>query len=228
MEEKVFSWFSLLPFYNEGYAHIYASILVMAIIVITGTLATRFIGKGDDLLPEGRFSFRDIYEIIIGGILEFMEDIMGHKAKEFMPLIGTIFILILISNLMGIIPGFTPPTTNLNTNAAYALTVFVATHYYGVKAHGIGYLKHFAGPVWWLAILMVPLELMGHLFRPVSLSLRLFGNMNGDHMVLEIFSHLVPFGIPVVFIVLAIFVSFIQAFIFTLLSILYISVAIEH
>jgi F-type H+-transporting ATPase subunit a len=153
---------------------------------------------------------------------------MGPKAKRFIPLIGTLFLFILLSNLIGLVPGFASPTTNLNTNAACAVIVFSATHYYGIKENGLVYLKHFMGPIWWLAILMVPLELVGHLVRPVSLSLRLFGNMNGDHMVLQIFSDLVPFGVPVVFIVLGMFVSFIQALVFTLLSILYISGAVEH
>ena len=229
MEEKAFTWLSILPFYREEYSHIYSSILVIAFIVVTTIITIKNINKNNhDILPEGRLSFKNIYELIIGGIFEFMEDTMGPNAVDFMPLICTIFILILFSNLIGLIPGFVPPTTNINTNAAYAITVFAATHYYGVKAHGVGYLKHFAGPVWWLAFLMIPLELMGHMFRPASLSLRLFGNMNGDHMVLEIFSHLIPVGLPIIFMVLAIFVSLIQAFIFTLLSILYISVAIEH
>lgn len=89
-------------------------------------------------------------------------------------------------------------------------------------------MKHFVGPVWWLAVLMVPLELVGHIFRPVTLSLRLFGNMNGDHLALRIFTDLIPFGVPVIFLGLGLLVSFIQAFIFALLAVLYISAAIEH
>ncbi len=201
----------------------------MLFLTITSIITFRTLtSKNQKLLPVGKFSSRDIYEIIIESILDFMVDIMGPKAKRFIPLIGTLFVYILASNLIGLIPGFASPTTNLNTNAACAVIVFAATHYYGIKENGLVYLKHFMGPIWWLAALMIPLELVGHLVRPVSLSLRLFGNMNGDHMVLQIFSDLVPFGVPVIFIVLGIFVSVIQALVFTLLSILYISGATEH
>jgi F-type H+-transporting ATPase subunit a len=201
----------------------------MLILTITSIITFRTLtSKSQKLLPEGKFSPRDVYEVLVESILNFMEDIMGPKAKRFIPLIGTLFVYILISNLIGLVPGFASPTTNLNTNAACAVIIFAATHYYGIKEQGLSYLKHFMGPIWWLAILMVPLEIVGHLVRPVSLSLRLFGNMNGDHMVLQIFSQLVPFGVPIVFIVLGMFVSFIQALVFTLLSILYISGATEH
>jgi F-type H+-transporting ATPase subunit a len=224
-----FLWLSVLPFYRDEYSHIYGTILVILLLTIASLITFRSLtGRSEKILPVGKFSARDIFEIIIESILDFMEDIMGPKAKRFIPLIGTLFVYILASNLIGLIPGFASPTTNLNTNAACAVIVFTATHYYGIKENGLVYLKHFMGPIWWLAALMIPLELVGHLVRPVSLSLRLFGNMNGDHMVLQIFSDLVPFGVPVVFIVLGIFVSVIQALVFTLLSILYISGAVEH
>jgi F-type H+-transporting ATPase subunit a len=224
-------WFSALPFYREEYVHIYGTIVVMLILITAGLITSRTLagnGKSQNLLPEGKFSPRDVYEVIIESILSYLEGIMGPKAKRFIPLIGTLFIYILVSNLLGLVPGFGSPTTNLNTNAACALIVFTATHYFGIKEQGLKYLKHFMGPIWWLAVLMVPLELVGHLVRPVSLSLRLFGNMSGDHMVLQIFEKLVPFGVPIVFLILGIFVSFIQALVFTLLTILYISGATEH
>ncbi len=224
-----FLWLSVLPFYRDEYAHIYGAITVTLILTIASLITFRTLaGNSQKTLPEGKFSPRDVYELIIENILSFMEDIMGPKAKRYIPLIGTLFLFILVSNLIGLVPGFASPTTNLNTNAACAVIVFAATHYFGIKEHGLSYLKHFMGPIWWLAALMVPLELVGHLVRPVSLSLRLFGNMNGDHMVLGIFSDLVPLVIPIVFMVLGMFVSFIQALVFTLLSILYISGAVEH
>ncbi len=126
---------------------------------------------------------------------------------------------------MGLIPGFLPPTDNLNTNVACSLTVFLFYNYHGFKAHGFGYIKHFMGPVIWLAPLMFVIEVISHLVRPASLSVRLFGNIAGDHLVLNIFSHFVPLGVPVVFMFLGLFVSFIQAFVFTLLSMVYISLA---
>lgn len=229
MGEHGFLWFSILPFYRDEYAHVYGTIVVMLFLITTSFITSRTLaGKSRKLLPEGKFSPRDVYEVVIETILNFMENTMGPKAKLYIPLIGTLFIFIFLSNLIGLVPGFSSPTTNLNTNAAYALIVVAATHYFGIRELGLKYLKHFMGPVWWLAILMVPLEIIGHLVRPVSLSLRLFGNMNGDHMVLSIFSQLVPLLLPIVFMVLGIFVSFIQALVFTLLTILYISGATQH
>jgi len=114
------------------------------------------------------------------------------------------------------------------TNAAMAGTIFVYYNYSGFKEHGIGYLKHFTGPVIWLAWLMLPIELIGHLVRPVSLSLRLAGNITGDHLVLGIFTDLTHFVIPIVFVGLGVFVAFVQAFVFTLLSTIYVSMAVSH
>lgn len=229
MGEHGFLWFSILPFYREEHAHIYGAIVVVLFLTMTSFITFRALaGDSQKFLPEGKFSPRDVYEVVIETILSFMENTMGPKAKHYVPLIGTLFAFIFLSNLIGLVPGFASPTTNLNTNAACALIVVAATHYFGVREHGLNYLKHFMGPVWWLAILIAPLEIIGHLVRPVSLSLRLFGNMNGDHMVLSIFSQLVPLLLPIVFMVLGIFVSFIQALVFTLLTILYISGAVQH
>jgi F-type H+-transporting ATPase subunit a len=130
---------------------------------------------------------------------------------------------------MALIPGFVPPTDNINTNLAMSLTVFVYYHIMGVKAHGLkGYLKHFMGPILWLAPLIFVTEIIGHCVRPLSLSLRLFGNITGDHLVLGIFSNLVPVLVPVAFLALGLFVSFIQAFVFSLLSMIYINLATAH
>ena len=153
---------------------------------------------------------------------------MGEEGEKFVPFLGAIFLYIFVNNLLGLIPGFAPATYNVNTNAAVALVVFLATHYYGFKYHKMSYLKHFAGPIWWLAVLIIPIELISHLVRPVSLSLRLMGNMFGDHTVIEIFTHLTWLVVPVFFLILGAFVAFVQAFIFTMLSIAYISGAIEE
>jgi F-type H+-transporting ATPase subunit a len=147
-----------------------------------------------------------------------------------------VFIFIFVSNLIGVIPGFLPPTSNVNTNIAVALVVFFLTHYYGVKEHGVGYLKHFMGPMLMLAPLMFAIEMISHLVRPLSLTVRLYGNISGDHIVLGIFSNIwhtlginIPeVGIPVIFLMLGIFISFVQAFVFSLLSMVYISGAMAH
>ena len=153
---------------------------------------------------------------------------MGKKGKQFIPLVGTLALFILFSNLLGLIPGFLPPTDNINITAGCAIIVFFSTHYFGVIESGASYFKHFTGPKWWLAPIMLPIEVIGHLARPLSLSLRLFGNITGDHLVLVIFSGLIPLVVPVFALFLGLFVSIIQALVFILLSMMYISSAIEH
>lgn len=181
------------------------------------------------LLPQEKtFSIANLLEMALGGLMNFMRELMGEDAKKFLPLIGTTGIFILVSNLMGVIPGFSPPTSNLNTTLAPAIVIVAATHYVGIRTHGAKYIKHFLGPVWWLYPFMLVIELIGHTARVVSLSVRLFGNMFGDHMVLAIFMGITPLLVPVAFMGLGIFVSCVQAFVFTLLSILYISGALEE
>lgn len=176
---------------------------------------------------------QSIAEIAVDGIKNFVEETMGHRGKKYFPFIATLGIYILISNLLGLIPGLYPPTSNLNTTAGLALIVFVTTHIIGVKEHGIKYLKHFVGPVIWLAPLMIPIEIVSHLVRPVSLSLRLFGNIMGHELVVGVLLLLVslaPFAYPLLALSTAIgvLVVFIQAFIFSLLSMMYIGGALEE
>jgi F-type H+-transporting ATPase subunit a len=203
--------------------------LVSLFLVGLAVTVNRSYRKNQRVLPEEKtFTVTNFMEMAIGGLLNFMEQTMGDYAKRFLPLIGTTGIFILISNLLGTIPGFDPPTSNLNTTLACAIVIVVATHYVGIRTHGAKYIKHFLGPVLWLAPLMFVIEVIGHLARILSLSFRLFGNMFGDHMVLGIFMGLVPLLIPVAFMGLGVFVSVVQAFVFTLLSILYISGALEE
>jgi F-type H+-transporting ATPase subunit a len=157
-----------------------------------------------------------------------VDQVMGHGSQKYVPLIGAIFVYILFNNFFGLVPGVTPATENLNTTLAAGLSVFVLYNAFGLKENGIGYLKHFLGPLIWLAPLMLPIELISHLVRPASLGLRLMGNMTGDHTVLGIFLNLVPIGVPIIFYVLGMFVCFVQAFVFSLLSMVYISLATAH
>lgn len=182
----------------------------------------------DPVIPDPKVSLRGIIEMSIQGLLSLFEGMLGERAKTFLPLLGTVFIYIFVSNMLGVIPGMPPPTGNINTNYAVALVVFIFYNYQGYKEHGKGYLKHFMGPIVWLAPLIVVIEVLSHFVRVLSLSVRLFGNINGDHMVLGIFSNLLPPVIPVIFLCLGIFVAFIQAFVFTLLSTIYVSMAVSH
>ncbi len=195
--------------------------IVMAVVLLVAILAVRRMRE----TPSGLQNF---FEPVISGIEGMIEETMGHHGKAYFPLIASIAFFILASNLIALIPGFYPPTANLNTNAAMALTVFFMTHAIGVKEHGLAYFKHFCGPVPWLAPLIIPIELVGHLARPLSLTLRLFGNMYGHEIVLMIFFTLVPVLVPLPMMLMGVMVAFIQAFVFMLLSMIYIAGALEE
>ena len=193
----------------------------MALLALLSYLATRRI----DILPN---RIQNVMEVVVGSIETMLVDTMGDKGKQFFPLIATIFIFILLSNLMGLVPGFSGATANLNTTVSMALVVFVITHIVGVRTHGFKYVKQFLGPVWWLIPLMFPIEVISHLSRPLSLSVRLFGNMEGGHIVIAVLFILVPLLVPMPMFVLKILISGIQALVFTLLSMMYIAGAMEE
>jgi F-type H+-transporting ATPase subunit a len=153
---------------------------------------------------------------------------MGHHGLRFFPLIATIGFFILFSNLIGLVPGFDSPTGSLNTTIAMALVVFFLTHIVGVQMQGMKYFKQFLGPVWWLIPLMMPIEIISHLSRPLSLSVRLFGNISGGHIVVAVIFVLVPLLIPLPILILKILISIIQTLVFMLLSMMYIAGAMEE
>jgi F-type H+-transporting ATPase subunit a len=195
--------------------------LIMIGLVLLSLAAT----KGLQAVPSGLQNFM---EVVIGSIENMLVETMGEKGKPFFPLIATLAVFILVSNLLGLVPGFFPPTANINTTAACAVVVFVATHYVGLKEHGVGYIKHFMGPIIWLAPMMFFIEVIGHFSRVISLTLRLFGNMNGHELVLIIFFGLAPFLVPLPMMLMGVLVSFIQAFVFMLLAMIYIQGSLEH
>ena len=199
--------------------------MMLYLIASFGTVSY-LVSRRLELIPN-KIS-QNVVEIIIEGIRNFTEETMGHHGKKYFPFIATLGIYILISNLLGLIPGLLPPTANLNTTAGLALVVFLSTHIIGVREQGLKYFKQFIGPVWWLAPLMIPIEIVGHLFRPFSLSLRLFGNMMGHELIVGILMFLAPFLTPLPMQILGIMVSFIQAFVFCLLSMMYIGSALEE
>ncbi|MBM4333058.1 MAG: F0F1 ATP synthase subunit A [Deltaproteobacteria bacterium] len=228
-----FTWLSYVPFIGELPPQVSGALFVLLTLSLLAYVAFRKIVMQApvEMVPSSRFSLRNLFELFTEIILKFLDDIIGPRGREFLPLIGTLGFFILFSNLMGLVPGFLPPTDNLNTTVACALVVFCATHYYGVKAHGLKYLKHFLGPVLWLSPLFVIIEVISHLARVLSLSMRLFGNIMADHMLLSLTlltpSLLVLF-LPPLAMFMGIFVSLIQTFIFMLLSMVYLSLAIEE
>ncbi len=201
--------------------HVAYTWLIMLLLALLSFLATRRLS----LNPGGT---QNVMEVIIDAMHKLLLDTMGEHGKKFFPLIATIGLFILTSNLMGLIPGFESPTANLNTNLSMALVVFVLTHIVGVKIHGWKYVKQFIGPSPWLAPLILPIELVGHLARPVSLTFRLFGNIEGGHIVLGVLLILVPLLVPLPILVLKLLICFIQTLVFMLLSMMYIAGAMEE
>ena len=211
-----------LDHFAHAYPHLLYTWLVMAFLIGVGFLATR----GISLVPQ---KLQNIFEMLLSGLEEFMVTITGEEGRWLFPMAATLFIFIAVSNLIGLIPGFFPPTANLNTTLACALIVFVFTHVIGIKYHGAGYIKHFLGPIWWLMPLIFIIEIIGHLARIMSLSLRLFGNMMGHELVLTILFLLAgAFFAPLPIMAMGIFVALVQAFVFFLLSVMYFTGAMEH
>jgi F-type H+-transporting ATPase subunit a len=220
----IVKFFELIGFghFAHAYPHVIYSWFVMILLIIFAFLAVRKI----EMIPS---TAQNVFEIIVSGIEEFMVDITGEEGRKFFPLIATVFLYIATCNLLGLIPGFYPPTASINTTLSCALTVVIFTHVIGVKFHGAKYIKHFLGPIWWLSPLILIIELIGHLARILSLSIRLFGNITGHELVLGILFALAGAAFaPLPIMALGIFVALLQAFVFFLLSIIYFAGAMEE
>ncbi len=211
--------------------HILGGVLVFLVLSLLALRYWHSVHSSSDggAVPPPRFGVRTLLETFGDLVYGLIEGPMGPKnARKFLPLIGSLFLFILFCNLLSSIPGFLPPTATLKTNVGLAVLVFLLTHVFGVIAHGLKYFKHFMGPIWWLAPLMIPIEIVSHIARPVSLSVRLLGNITADHKVGAVFFALIPYLIPVLFLGMGVFVAVIQALVFSLLSTIYISTAIAH
>ena len=224
-----FSWFTLIDLIEHD--HMLGAVLVLLLITAIGLVLQKKLTSDSAVVPDSSISFNNFFQVIgLDFLFDIFENIFGskEKAKKYFPLLAGSFFFILFLNLLGIVPGFLPPTGTLNTTLAFGILIFVLYNYYGFKEHGIAYLRQFMGPILFLAPLMIVIELISHLVRPVSLSLRLFMNITGDHMVLGVFTNLTHLIVPAIFVGLGIFVSFLQAFIFTVLSAIYIALAESH
>lgn len=224
-----FNWTQLIPGVGHEYIHVATTIAVTLLLLVFAFLSRMALGSGEQAInPARKFSLKGICETLVEFIISLVDTVIGDHGRKYVPLFGAIFVYVLVNNLVGLLPGMTPATDNVNTTWAVGVCSFCFYNYYGLKENGLSYLKHFLGPVLWLAPLMVIIELISHFVRPLSLGLRLAGNMQGDHTVLGIFLDLVPIGVPIVFYLLGLFVCFVQAFVFTLLSMVYVSMAIAH
>jgi F-type H+-transporting ATPase subunit a len=226
------SWINKVPLTDatRGTLHVFLSLVVVGFVLVMAVKAKSKFAPTVSATLDARTTF----EVILDGVMGMMSDIMGEKnAARFLPLIGTLAIYIVFSNAMALLPGMAPPTDNLNTTVGPAMVVFVATHIVGVKENGLGYFKHFLGPIlkWYalpLMILMVVIEGIGHLARPLSLSLRLFGNMYADHFVVATFLGIFPFVLPLPNMLLGCIVVLVQTLVFCLLSSIYIGMSLAH
>jgi F-type H+-transporting ATPase subunit a len=213
-----------------GLTHVLVTMLVVGICIAGGLSFKKGLATKDGgLVPPRRMNFRNFFEYMAETVYGMVEGGVGeHNAARFFPVIGTLWLFILIGNLIGLVPGFISPNDTLKTNVAIALLVFALTHYYGVREHGLAYFKHFLGPTPALAPLMLPIELVSHIARPLSLALRLMGNMLADHKVVFAFFSMVPLLVPLPFLLLGLLVCLIQAIVFCTLTMVYLGMAVEH
>ncbi|MGO9258963.1 MAG: F0F1 ATP synthase subunit A [Bryobacteraceae bacterium] len=172
--------------------------------------------------------FQQVFELIYGFVDGQAEEQVGHEGHKFVHYFGTIFIFILVCNLIGLIPCFESPTMNVPVTCGCAMATFFYYHLVGIQANGFAYIKHFLGPLWWLAWLMFPIEIFSHMARPLSLTIRLFANMFAGELVTGVFLKLTLFAVPVVFMCLHLFVGLLQAYIFMLLTMVYVAGAVAH
>lgn len=241
-----FTWFHLIP--AIGHDELLASVgihdgtwavvtawmvcgllIVGALIARQGLVAATNRPGLERWFADDRLTARNLAEVVVGSLLGLVSDVVGKReAPYFFPLIGGLFLYIFTCNILGVIPGLMPPTENINANVGMSLVVFLVFNAVGLLRDPKGYLKHMWGPVFLIGPLLFSIELIGLFIRPVTLSLRLTGNIFGDHTVFGIMSDLVPIGVPVIFLGLGSFVAFMQAFVFSLLSTIYIGLSLPH
>lgn len=212
-------------------AHTIALIVGSLAFIAIGVLyRSKIAGAKNVVVPDKGVSVRNLVETLGEMIYSTGKSVMGEEsAKKYYSYVIFVFIFIFINNFMGVFPGSMSPNQNLNTTLALGLFTFVYFNFQGIREVGfVNYMKHFAGPMPALALLIFPIEIISISVRPLSLALRLRGNMDGDHLILGIFSELVPYIVPIPFYAMGIFVSFLQAFVFTLLTMIYIGMATAH
>lgn len=229
--EHPFSWLSALPFVHDRTVPenaVTATLVALLLILFAWRIRPRLANVDQAIQPDDGITARSVGEVFVEMISGIAEGVIGHHWERYVPILAAFFAFILVSNLLGLIPGFLPPTSDINTTLGLGLVSFVAYHTYGLKSGGAKYLKHFLGPMLVLAPLMVVIELLSHSFRPLSLGIRLFANMFADHELISIFTQLTKLGVPVIFYFLGLLVCVVQAFVFTMLSAVYITLAVSH
>jgi F-type H+-transporting ATPase subunit a len=201
----------------------------VVMVLIVAVFMMLFFGLASRRLSMVPGKLQNLLEYIIEFFEGQLTDIIGPSGKKYLPVVGTVGLFIFFSNVLGLIPGLMSPTSKLNVTIGCALTVFIYYHYQGMKAQGVlKYLKHFMGPIPAMAPLMVPIELISHFSRPVSLSIRLFSNIFAEDVLIVVIAGIIPIFLPLPFMALSIFTAFLQAFVFVLLTCIYLASAVEH
>ena len=195
-------------------------------IVVVSTLIFGVTSRRFSIDTPGKS--QQMLEIGVESLNAMLDGFIGRGGRKYFPILGGFAFFILASNLITNVPGFQPPTGDLNTTVVLGVMSFLLYNSIGIGAQGVGYSKQFIGDVWWMAPLMIPIEILSHLSRPLSLSIRLFGNIFAEHTLAGVFFVLLPFGLPLVFAPLGVFVAFMQTFVFVMLSMVYIAGALEH
>jgi len=217
---ELFTFFGL---YSHDHSFIFLTHMLLAagIVLLIAKMAT----SNMRLVPTGA---QNVMEAYLGGVLAMGADVMGRtEARRYLPLVATIGLFVAVANIIGVIPGFEAPSAFLDFTLALALVVFTYYNFEGIRRNGlISYFKHFMGPVWWLAWLMFPLEIVSHISRIISLSFRLFGNVKGDDMFLMVILMLAPWFLPMIPFALLSFMAVLQAFIFMMLTYVYLGGAV--
>lgn len=218
------------PVGYRGLEPIFTSIFVILLVVyLAGEIRGELRKLDESYEPEDKLTLRTFFEAFFGYFYQVAKDVMGtENAKRYFHIIGGTAAFIFFSNILGLVPGFTPPTSNLNVTLGCALYIFIAFNYFGFKENGLGYLKHMAGPMWALAPLIFPIELISTCVRPLTLAVRLMVNMAIDHLGVSIFLGLIAFLVPVPLMMLGIITILVQTLVFCLLSAVYIGLATEH
>ncbi|MDH4225326.1 MAG: F0F1 ATP synthase subunit A [Deltaproteobacteria bacterium] len=204
------------------------AVIVSVLLILFAFFAGYRFRREKMVEPTGKVTLSFLIEWALAGMYAFFEGIVQHPIPKLFVLLATFSFFILGNNVIGLIPGFAPPTDQFNVTITLALVIFITAHIIGIRTHGFAYVKKFLGPIWWLSPLMFPIEVVSNLVRPVSLSVRLFGNMYGDHKVVAMFGTLIALGLPIPFMGLGVLVAFLQTFIFVLLSAVYFQDALSH
>ncbi len=197
-------------------------------LLVFGLLLVGFILVRISLNVENPGPIQQLAEMLHEFVSDQADSIIGHGAQKFVMFTTVILIFVLSSNLLGMVPGLLAPTSKATVPLGVALVCWFYYHYYGIRENGFGYFKQFLGPIWWISWMMLPIELISHLARILSLTVRLYANMFAGEMVTLVFFSLVPVGVPLVFMGLHLGVALIQAYIFMLLTMIYVSQAISH